>query len=503
MKSMIDTIERRPWLGWLLFLATVAAVFVVGLMAASIVERRQETYRVDLVQPLPDWEPRNAAWGVNFPLQYESYLRTSETDFKSVHGGSAEIDYLAKYPQRVVLWAGYPFARDYKQGRGHYHAVDDVRDSLRTTTSNMPGTCWACKSTDVPRVMAEMGIAEFYASSIDELGHQITNHIGCQDCHDPQGMSLRITRPALAEALERQGKNIQHATHQDMRSLACAQCHVEYYFKGEGRYLTFPWDKGTGAEEMEAYYDEIGFSDWTHALSRAPMLKAQHPDYELYLTGVHAQRGVSCADCHMPYKSQGGQKFTDHHLRSPLADVSNSCAVCHREDPATLARDVVQRQNQVKQLMLLAEDALTKAHIEAKAAWDAGATAPAMQDALRLIRHAQWRWDFVAAANGAGFHSPVESSRLLGTSIHKAETARMEIARVLFSLGVQEPVAMPDLSSKARAQAFVGLDMAAIQAIKDGQRATLFPAWDAAAAEREAQLPALLKADAPKYRKPD
>ncbi len=502
MKSLTEAIERRPWIGWLLFLATAAAVFAIGLLAASIIERRQETYRVDRVQPIGEWEPRNAVWGVNFPRQYESYLRTRETDFRSPHGGSAEIDYLERYPRRVILWAGYPFSRDYKQGRGHYWAVTDVRESLRTTVETLPATCWTCKSTDTPRVMAEIGPAAFYAANILEMGHEITNHIGCQDCHDPKGVNLRVTRPALAEAFERMGRDINHASHQEMRSLVCAQCHVEYYFAGAGRYLVFPWDRGFSAEDMEEYYDALEFADWTHALSRAPMLKAQHPDYELYMTGVHAQRGVSCADCHMPYKSEGGRKFTDHHLRSPLANIANACQVCHRESESTLLRDVVQRQEQVKHLMHIAEDALTAAHIEAKAAWDAGATAAEMREALTLIRHAQWRWDWVAAANGAGVHSPTESNRVLGTAIQKAGEARRAIARVLFAHGVTEPVPMPDISTKALAQAYVGLDMAKVEAVKERQRRELFPEWDRKAAEREAALPPVLKADAPRYRAP-
>ena len=153
--------------------------------------------------------------------------------------------------------------------------------------------------------------SEYYDNKWVEVGQEFVNPIGCQDCHDPKTMSLRITRPALIEAFERQGKNIKEFSHQEMRSLVCAQCHVEYYFKKPGNYLTFPWDKGFSADDMEAYFDEIEFSDWTHKLSRAPMLKAQHPDYELFMTGVHAERGVSCSDCHMPYKMEGGVKFTE------------------------------------------------------------------------------------------------------------------------------------------------------------------------------------------------
>ena len=149
--------------------------------------------------------------------------------------------------------------------------------------------------------MQEQGIAEFYKHKWSELGTEIVNPLGCADCHDPETMSLTITRPALVEAFERQGRSVDDATPQEMRTLVCAQCHVEYYFKGEGKYLTFPWDKGMTVEAMEQYYDEAEFSDWTHALSRTPMLKAQHPDYELFLLGPHSKRGLGCADCHMPY----------------------------------------------------------------------------------------------------------------------------------------------------------------------------------------------------------
>ena len=58
------------------------------------------------------------------------------------------------------------------------------------------------------------------------------------------------------------------------------------------------------AENIEEYYDEKEFKDWVHPISKAKMIKAQHPDYETYTTGIHAKKGVSCADCHMPYKTE-------------------------------------------------------------------------------------------------------------------------------------------------------------------------------------------------------
>ncbi|MCB0806474.1 MAG: ammonia-forming cytochrome c nitrite reductase subunit c552, partial [Bacteroidales bacterium] len=289
---------------WILFIVTVIVVFFVGLLASSIIERRAETAYVYKPQvDINEWEPRNEVWGKNYPREYQSYMQTSETDFRSKYNGNVMIDMLEEAPELVVLWAGYGFSKDYNQGRGHYYAVDDVTNTLRTgaptgpETGPMPTTCWTCKSPDVPRLMNEHGIAEFYKGKWARLGEEVVNPIGCADCHDPETMNLRITRPALIEAFERQGKDITKVSHQEMRSLVCAQCHVEYYFNKKivdgANYLVFPWDKGYRAEDMEKYYDEMEFSDWTHALSKAPMLKAQHPGYETYITGVHAARGVS------------------------------------------------------------------------------------------------------------------------------------------------------------------------------------------------------------------
>lgn len=485
MKSLVEIIQKRPWVGWVLFLGTIVVVFLVAILASSIVERRTESRLArEAFAPLPGFEPRNAVWGEQFPREYESYARTADTTFRSPFGGAATRDYLEESPAMVVLWAGYPFSKDYKQARGHYYAVKDIRETLRTG-GPMPATCWTCKSTDVPRVMDMKGIGEFYKGKWTDLGGEVVNTIGCQDCHDPATMNLRITRPALAEAFERAGKNISDATHNEMRSLLCAQCHVEYYFKGDGKYLTFPWDGGMGVEAMEAYYDQAQFTDWTHKVSKAPMLKAQHPDYELFQEGIHAQRGVSCADCHMPYKSEGGVKFTDHHVQSPLNNVANSCQTCHRESEATLFENVRDRQEKVMSLRHIAERTIATAHIEAKAAWDAGATEAEMKNALTAIRHAQWRWDYVAASNGVGFHAPQEAARILATSIDKAQEARLEIYRVLAKKGITDLVKLPDLTTKDKAQAYIGFDRKKAEEEKAEFLRTIVPQWEATAIERE------------------
>ena len=182
---------------------------------------------------------------------------------------------------------------------------------------------------------------------------------------------------------------------------------------------------------MEEYYDNINFKDWTHKISRTPMLKAQHPGYETFMTGVHADRGVSCADCHMPYKSEGGQKFTDHHIQSPLNNTSNACQVCHREESKKLIANVYERQSKATENRLKLEDLLVRAHLEAKKCWDLGATEAQMKPILLDIRHAQWRWDYSAASHGASFHAPVEIARVIGGGLVKAQDARIKLARML------------------------------------------------------------------------
>ena len=400
-------------------------------------------------------------------------------------------------PRLVVLWAGYGFAKDYNQGRGHYYAVEDIWNTLRTggptgdDDGPMPATCWTCKGPDVPRLMNEIGIKEFYSGKWASKGEEIHNPIGCLDCHDATSMELRISRPALIEAFERNGKNIEDATHQEMRSLVCAQCHVEYYFDKsiyEGvPYLTFPWDLGQSAEQMEAYYDSIQFKDWTHKLSKAPMLKAQHPGYEVYQTGVHAERGVTCADCHMPYQTVGGQKFTDHHIQSPLNNIQNSCQVCHREEADVLIKNVYDRQDKIIENRDQLEKLLVRAHVEAMYAWELGATEEQMEDILLDIRHAQWRWDYAAASHGGSFHSPVELGRVISTGITIAQEGRIKLARLFAELGHNEPIPYPDIETKAKAQEFIGLDMAQLNEEKALFIQNLLPEWIKAKEARQAK----------------
>ena len=478
--------QLKRWQGWLLFGGSMVVVFILGLLVSSLLERRAEVVSIfnNRKNPMEGIVSENSKFASDFPREYETWKQTADTTFKSEFNSSQAVDVLAQRPNMVILWAGYSFSWDYATPRGHQHAVEDVRRTLRTGAPGVtegkepqPGTCWTCKGPDVPRVMKEQGVANFYKAPWSKWGDQIMNNVGCSDCHDSKTMDLKPARPALYEAWQRVGKDVNKATHQEMRSLVCAQCHTEYFFKGEGQYLTFPQDSGMTVEAMEKYYDAMNYKDYTHALSRAPILKAQHPGYEVHQMGIHGQRGVSCADCHMPYMSKGGVKYTDHHIMSPLANIERTCQTCHRQSAETLRQNVYERQRKCNEIRNRVENELATAHIEAKFAWDKGATEAEMKPVLDLLRKSQWRWDFAVASHGAAFHAPQEIMRILSHSLDFANQARLKVAKVLARHGFTGDVPMPDISTKAKAQAYIGVDMKQKEADKEKFLNTVVPQW--------------------------
>jgi nitrite reductase (cytochrome c-552) len=243
-------------------------------------------------------------------------------------------------------------------------------------------------------------------------------------------MALTITRPAFIYAMEKRGIDVTQASRQELRTYVCAQCHVEYYFAGANKVLTFPWEKGLSIDNISDYYTEIGFKDWDHKESGAPMIKIQHPEFEMYSSGLHAASGVACADCHMPYVRSGGVKVSDHWLRSPLTNVASACQTCHRFDEATLVQRVNTIQARTAELLRQSEEANLAAIDEIMAAMAAGATDEELVEARNLHREAQLRWDFVSSENSTGFHSPQESARILADSLDMARQAQLKAMEV-------------------------------------------------------------------------
>lgn len=291
-------------------------------------------------------------------------------------------------------------------------------------------------------------------------------------------MELRPARPALYEAWARVGKDVKKATHQEMRSLVCAQCHTEYYFEKEnGNYLHFPQEKGLTCEAAEEYYDSIGFYDYINPLSKAKILKAQHPGYELFMQGIHGQRGVSCADCHMPYISEGGVKYTDHHIMSPLAHIDRTCQTCHRQPAEVLRQNVYERQQKAYDFARKVDVQLADAHLMAQFAWKHGATDKEMEKALSDIRKSQWRWDYAIASHGASFHAPQECMRLLADAMEYAKDAQLECQKVVATHGWTKAIPLPDISTREKAAQYIGLNMPQLRKQKKDFLDTVVPKW--------------------------
>jgi nitrite reductase (cytochrome c-552) len=399
-------------------------------------------------------------WGQNWPAQYDTYLKTAQATttkyggrgMGASDGGPAE-QKLDKEPWLRRIFAGYAFAIDYRDRRGHFYALFDQEQTRRVTERQQPGACIQCHASNVRlyrfagkgdvqkgfELVSGMPYREARDMK-DDKGQPLVQHsVACVDCHDPRTMAVRVTRPGFIAGIKalkaRQGiadyDPNRDATRQEMRSFVCGQCHVEYYFKGPGKVVTYPWANGLRVDEIEAYYEKEGFTDWVHAETGNKVLKAQHPEFEVWSQGVHSRAGVACADCHMPYERSGALKVSDHWVRSPLLNLNRACQPCHAVPEKELEARVLGIQDRHHALLQRAARATTDMLDAIVAAKKAGVAEGDLQPAAAQHRKAQWRLDFVAAENSMGFHAPQEMARILGEVIDHARQGQLEAERTV------------------------------------------------------------------------
>jgi nitrite reductase (cytochrome c-552) len=455
--------------------ALAAVLATVGGLAllTNIFERKQEArnpfYRV---VELNDDTDGPVVWGKNFPLQFDGYQRTVD-QVRTRYGGSEAVprtptekdprsivaqSRLEEDPRLKTMWAGYAFAKDFREERGHAFMLDDQTFTERQQVVKQPGTCMNCHAS-VYTTYKKLGNGDIF-KGFEELNKMpyfearklVSHPVACIDCHDSQTMALRVTRPAFVEGLQalassdqpvpqhlaslerwrQQGRKgtydvNQLASRQEMRTFVCGQCHVEYYFKGPEKRLTFPWAKGLKVENIVAYYDEVKHKDWSHAETGADVLKAQHPEFEMFNQGIHARSGVACADCHMPYHREGAMKVSDHHVRSPLLNIQRACQTCHRWPEEELRARVEINQGRTYQMRNLAMDALVQLIGDIKNAKAAGKSDAELAAARDYQRKAQFYLDFVEAENSMGFHASQEAVRILGESINLTRLGQLSL----------------------------------------------------------------------------
>jgi len=482
--------DRRGMALWayVVLIALVAgATFAVLMLYQNIVARKAEaTQHVFKVAEINEKTVDPAIWGKNYPRQYDSYLRTADK-YSTKYGGAgsegAPISKLKEDPKLVDIFAGYAFSIDYNLRQGHAYMLSDQRTTKRVTERPQTGACLHCHASNVV-LYREAGLKAGAPGSMDDAfesenarkqlfagfedvckmpykeATKLAQHpVACIDCHDPENMNLRVTKPGflkgvveLANSTDpvphlpsierwRQGdrKEIYNpnkdASRQEMRSMVCGQCHVEYYC-GPKMTLFFPWSKGLKVEQIEAVYNETKFadgsrfSDYKHAKTGAEVIKAQHPEFELWSQGIHARSGVSCADCHMPYKREGAIKVSDHQVRSPMLNVAASCQTCHRVPEDEIKARVESIQDKTHALMMRAESACVDLIKALEAAKKAGTAEASLKPIYELQRKAQWRVDYINAENSMGFHAPQEAARILGEAIDYARQGELEVVKL-------------------------------------------------------------------------
>lgn len=447
-ESKIPTPRRKKVIRFWAIVALAIIATVGGLaLLVNIFQRKQEARNPFFrVVELNDDTVDPAIWGKNFPLQYDDYLKTID-QVRTRYGGSeaeprtpTQADprsivaqsKLEEDPRLKVMWAGYAFSKDFREERGHAYMLEDQMFTERQQVVKQPGTCLNCHAStyvaykklgggDIFKGFEELNKVPYF-----EARKNVTHPVACIDCHDSQTMQLRVTRPAFIEGLRnlKASQGIQnydvnkHATRQEMRAYVCGQCHDEYHFSGTEKRLVYPWAKGLQVENILAFYDELKFKDWEHADTGAPVLKAQHPEFEMWSQGIHARSGVVCADCHMPYKREGALKISDHHVRSPLLNINRACQTCHKWSEDELRARVETIQSRTYNLRNLAMDALVELINDIKAARTGGRTDAAITTAQDFQRRAQFYVDFVESENSNGFHASQEAARILGESIN-------------------------------------------------------------------------------------
>jgi nitrite reductase (cytochrome c-552) len=537
------SVETQPQKKRGLLVALVAGVFAlvavgVAALLANIAERKEAAkHQYVKVVEVTEADTDPAKWGKNWPREYDGYLRTSEPTSTKYGGGSGASGEATPAPEKSDrdpwlkrIFAGYLFAVDYRDRRGHAFMLFDQEHTKRNIPAEkkQSGNCLHCHGSITPLYeklgkeaapqaskyeqlqagLAKVSEMDYWDAheALQNLGDGKVHPVSCVDCHDPQSMELRVTRPGFITGIQklaassaevvafpsierwRKGDRAKpydpnlDATRQEKRSFACGQCHVEY-FCGKGMTLLFPWGEGLKVEQAEHLYDNTQvkghrFKDWVHAETGFELLKAQHPEFEVWSTGVHARSGVSCADCHMPYKREGAAKISEHWVRSPLLSPNRACANCHpygddelkarvvaiqdrhfalltragqaavsmvdaivavrkpyddkaREAATAKAKATLEAQDAYKKLAKDDQEKKLQAEVKANllASWrEVVEKDPKLQELENLQRAAQWRLDYVAAENSMGFHAPQELARILGESIDLSRQAQVKAA---------------------------------------------------------------------------
>jgi len=443
---------------WPLALATVA------IMAGGC----QPPEKTETVRPvkIADGEMDPGEWGKAYPVHYDLWKKTAEptapgkSKYKpGFDADNVTYDKLSEYPFMALLFNGWGFGVEYNEPRGHAYMLKDQVD-IDPSRVGAGGVCLTCKTPYAPKLEAEMG-RDYYAKPWDEVRHMLPEKhqelgVACVDCHDNKDMSLKLSREfTLGKALDAIKVDRSKLTHQEMRSLVCAQCHVTYSInKDENKKsvgIYFPWQGSTWGDIsveniIKQLREDKTNKEWKQKVTGYPMPFMRHAEFELYSRkSVHWMAGAACADCHMPYTKVGSAKVSDHRVMSPLKNDMKACQQCHTETPEWLREQVIAIQDRTVSMLnragyatAAAAKLIEKVHQLQEAGTEVDKTL--YEQAKDSYMEAFFRTLYIGGENSTGFHNPTEAMRILGDSIAFAAKAEGLLRQALTKAGQDVPM---------------------------------------------------------------
>lgn len=383
--------------------ATIATVCAIGLLAALVACAPQannpSTEEAALnVAPQPDQFGVIVAeqWEGLYPNQYQTWKQNEANSPES-----GKDNYLETYPELNTMYKGYGFAKGYDEAAGHSYTLRSIAETPRVNEKTL-ANCISCKTPQYTAMVQQEGDSA-YAKPFADVLAVMTEPISCYNCHENDPTQLVVANGFFADALG------DSASTTPIEAQVCGQCHNEYYFNGQTKATTNPYvgTEAMTAEAILAYYDQLGFKDWEHPDTGAPMLKAQHPEFETIYGGKGsrmAAAGFSCADCHMAteYDAEGA-KYASHYLVSPLESEAQmeKCGLCHDDIASEVAQWQASVTSREHKIAARIED-----YIQALTAKKDQLDANTLAKAQQIHRHAQFYWDFVMVENSEGAHNP-------------------------------------------------------------------------------------------------
>jgi formate-dependent nitrite reductase cytochrome c552 subunit len=340
----------------------------------------------------------------------------------------------------------------------------DTGKDLPQTARAANSVCLMCKTTDTVLKWPYMGDPHPATDlkrggnpvAVDMAKKYLKNPMGCIHCHDPHATKPRVVRDALIQAVVDRGEGTYPYNKDKSReitltkvefqrdgkpfraigllsrmdsNLLCAQCHVEYNCNpgfdpktgatigmDDRRTNYFPW---SNVLDLQKKYAEIGFKDFRHGVTGAPLTKLQHPETETFWGSKHEKAGIECKDCHMPrVKDKTGKTFTFHGQRSARYMFRDTCVRCHTywsQEEAEYQVDAI--QNYIRGKMRKAEywlGQLIETYTRAK---DLGVSEERLKEIWPYHDKAHILWEWWTAENSDGFHNPQMARESLAQSI--------------------------------------------------------------------------------------